>query len=186
MNTSVKYGLIGGLIYIILQMCIYLVDPAIMFSMSSVILFLAILVVIFVVCCVYAIRAKRNGLGGFITFKQAFTEGFITAVVISIMLNVFTYFLYTFIDPTLEEQLREFTMNAVAGFLESLPDEEFEEAMSEMEDQEIVGPVATLKGIAQFILYGAIIAAIASGIMKKEDPEAALKAREKEDSIDLL
>lgn len=186
MNTSVKYGLTGGLFYIIMQMCVYLIDPTLLFSWSNVILFLILLVIIFVVCSVYAIRTKRNGLGGFITFKAAFKEAFITAVVISVLLNVFNYLLYAVIDPTLEDQLREFVMSSTAQFMESVPDEQFEEVMGELENKDFVSIMGTFWGIVQFILYGAIIGAITSAVMKKEDPEEAYRiANEKEDTIDL-
>jgi len=186
MNTSVKYGLIGGLIYIIAQMAVYLIDPQLMFSWNNVIAFMVVLIVIFAVCCVYAIRAKRKSLGGFIKFKQAFTEAFITVVVISVLLNVFNFMLYTVIDPSLEEQLREFTLNSVAGWMEeSLPEEQFDEIMSEMEDQDFISPLNTLGGIVNFILYGAVVGLITSAIMKRADPEEAYRKAHQDDTIDL-
>lgn len=173
--------------YVILQMCVYLIDPTLLFSWNSVILFLVLLVVIFAVCCVYAVRTKRNGLGGFITFREAFKEAFISAIVISVLLNVFNYLLYAVIDPTLEEQLREFVMTSTASFMESVPDEQFEEVMSELENQDFISVMGTFWGIIQFIIYGAIIGAITSAVMKREDPEEAYrKAHEiEEDTIDL-
>jgi len=187
MNTSIKYGIIGGLIYVILQMGLYLVSPELMFDLSSVAAFMVLLVIIFIVCSVYAIRAKRKGLNGFITFKQAFTESFITVVVISVLLNVFNFVLYAVIDPSLEEQLREFTMNSVAQWMDGVPDEQFDEIMAEMEDQDLISPLSTLGGIIQFIIYGSIIGAITSLIMRKEDPEEAYRKahQQSEDNIDL-
>jgi len=187
MNTSLKYGLIGGLTYIILQMMLYLIDSSLLFSGIGVIASVIILILILVLCCYYAIRTKRKGLGGFINFKGAFTEAFLAVVMISVLMNVFNYILYAFIDPALEEQLKEFTINSYAGWMEgSMPEEQFEEFIENMEDQVAVTPLNTLKGIATFILFGAIIGAITSYIMKKEDPEEAyIAAQEQNDTLNL-
>jgi len=185
MNSSIKYGLIGGLIYVILQMAIYLIDPTLIFSWTSVSLFMVLLIILFAVCGVYAIRTKRYGLGGFIKFKEAFTEAFITVVVMSILINVFSYLLYAVIDPSLEEQLKEFTINSVAGWMEeSVPEEQFDEVMAEMEDQDFISPMTTITGSVQFIVIGAIVGAITSAIMKKEDPEEAFN-KANQDTINL-
>ncbi len=185
MNTSVKYGLIGGLIYIILQMAVYMIDPTLLFNWGSIVSFLVLLIVIFAVCSYYAILTKRKGLGGFIKFKQGFTEAFIAAVVISVLLNLFNYFLYAVIDPSLEAQLKEFTINMTASMMEGAPEEMLDEVIDDLEDRDLISPLSTLGNIVQFILFGAIVGAITSSIMKKKDPEEAYNKAHAEDTIDL-
>lgn len=185
MNTSVKYGLIGGLIYIILQMAAYLINSNILFNWGGVTAFMILLIVIFAVCGYYAINTKRKGLGGFIKFKQAFIEAFITVVVISILMNVFNYVLYAFIDPSLETQLREFVIETTASMMESAPEEVYDEVVEKLEEQDFISLMGTLGGIVQMIFLGAIIGAITSAIMKKEDPEEAYNKALAEDTIDL-
>jgi hypothetical protein len=48
-------------------------------------------------------------LGGTMTFGQAFGVGLIAMIYASVISGVYTYFLYEFIDPSLQEQLRIFT-----------------------------------------------------------------------------
>lgn len=51
----------------------------------------------------------KKDLGGVSTYGQAFTAGLLTMVFASIITSIYTYLLYTVIDPSLQEQMRIFT-----------------------------------------------------------------------------
>lgn len=51
----------------------------------------------------------KKALGGTMTYGQALGAGVLTMVFASLISSVYTYVLYQFIDPSLQEQLRLFT-----------------------------------------------------------------------------
>jgi len=51
----------------------------------------------------------KKSLGGEMTYGQAFGVGILSMVFASLISGIYTYLLYEFIDPSLQEQLRIFT-----------------------------------------------------------------------------
>ena len=55
----------------------------------------------------------KKSLGGEMTYGQAFGVGLLAMVFASVISGIYTYLLYEFIDPSLQEQLRLFTEESI-------------------------------------------------------------------------
>lgn len=58
---------------------------------------------------IWAQVTYKKALGGTLTYGQAVAAGVITLVYAAVISGIYTYVLYKFIDPGLQEQLRQFT-----------------------------------------------------------------------------
>ncbi len=107
----------------------------------------------------------KNELGGFSTYGQAFTAGLLTMVFASILTSIYTYLLYTVIDPSLQEQMRIFTEEQMMA-QGKVPEEQMEMAlqMTAKFQTPIMLVVFSLFGGA---FIGAIISLITAIFIKK-------------------
>lgn len=168
MQTALRWGLIGGLAGIALQLLWQVAgwtdftDPMnpkqlLLSPLSLAISFGAI---------AYGIKQYRDEhLQGYITFSSAFKTGFLVAVTMALISTIFTV-------AYMGDIMREVMEEAMQAQLESrgLDDAEMEEAMK-------FSSFATkpwFLGITTFlggIIWGSIMSLIAAAIMKKEVPQ---------------
>ncbi len=167
-NDSVKFGIIAGMAYVVIQMLIYFVSIEFMFGWTGIFSMLGIITVLAVWAIVSSISNKKKAQGGFIEFKEAFKEGFIAVVMISLITSAFNYMLYNFIDPGLIGMLKDFAVEGTASWIEgSVSEEQFEEIMEQMENEDYsITVLKTIGQVFQGILFGAFPTLIASAAMK--------------------
>ncbi len=106
---AVKYGILGALATIAITMTSYFtggMDPAAQmengFSMGNIMKGMGIAVVGYILyTLVYylAVKAYRDGLGGFITFGQGFKVAFFSVLIKAILVAIFLFIFYQFIAP---------------------------------------------------------------------------------------
>ena len=101
-NLPVKYGLIAGGLGILFSLILYYLDSTIYLKFNSFPLY--IIQIYFMVYVVSLIKKQNEG---FITFNDAFKPAWLTYILSSTIIALFTYVLMNFINPSLIEQLKE-------------------------------------------------------------------------------
>lgn len=171
-NHAAKHALILGVISVVLTLAAYAIDYTLLVSMS----FLLISLAIYIGYGIYAGINYRNEIGGYLSFGKAFQHGFVVFAVSALVSTIFSFLLYTVIDPELPAKLTEAAMeNAekmMAGF--GMPEEQMEEALAKTQEDTLkrytVGGLAS--GYAFTLIGCAIFALISGAIAKKKEPEA--------------
>ena len=107
----------------------------------------------------------RKSLGGTMTYGQALGMGVLTVLFASILTGIYTYLLYTVIDPSLQEQLRIFTEEQIVK-QGRVPEEQMEAAL-EMQAKFQKPVMMLIMSIVGGTLIGFIISLITSIFTKK-------------------
>ncbi len=171
-NHALKYGLLGGLLLVVFSLLLDLTgltDPA---AQKGSWIASVVSLAIFFWALYSAIRSEREDLGGGITFGQGFKVGLLAALIIALISGVYMYVYMAFINPDMVDQIREMTMEKLAA--QGLSDEQIESQMQIMGKMMSPGMMTIWGFIGNFIL-GAIVAVVASAILKK-DPSNSLDA----------
>ena len=129
--------------------------------------------VLFVAGIIWGQISYKKELGGFCSYGQAFLAGLLTMVFASIISSIYTYLLYTVIDPSLQEQLRIFTEEQMLA-KGNVPEEQMEMAL-EMASKFQTPTMMVIFGIFGGALIGAIISLI-TAIFIKKNPEDEVPA----------
>jgi len=107
----------------------------------------------------------KKELGGIMPYGQALLAGLLTMVFASIINSVYTYLLYTIIDPSLQEQLRIFTEEQMLA-QGNVPEEQMEMALK-MAGKFQTPTMMAVMGVVMGALIGLIISLITAIFIKK-------------------
>lgn len=170
-ENILKFGLLLGIINIIIGLIIYIIDITLMVTW-----WLGIGILILNFCIVlYAGFTYRKSAGGFLSFKNAFIFVFLTLVLSGFIGLLFNMFLFNVLDPGLGEVLADESVKQMVGMMESFgaPEENIDEAIEEARANassqfSFLGGIKTY--LWSFIGY-AIGALIIGAIIKKKNPE---------------
>lgn len=165
---SIKWGIILGLISIILTLVYYLIDITLLVEswvgLVSFALGIAVLI--------YAGRDFRSKLGGYMSFKEAFLHAFVILVVSNFLSILFNILLYNVIDPDIVPILVEGQMNATMKAMEAFGGDT-SQLMEGMEEgfRENFTVLGQAKAFLWSLLISAVFAAIIGAINKKKNKE---------------
>jgi hypothetical protein len=164
-QTGLRFGLIGGLILVVIQMIVYLsgLDTTANFGLG--LLVSALNIVIYIVIVRSAILTHRNQKQeGFIKFGKAFGVGFLTCLIMGLITGIVSI-IYLNIDPGYLEQMLE---NVRAGYEDQgMSEEQIEQAMGVvgmMQNPFVIGMIS----LVGTLFWGTIVSLIAAAILKKE------------------
>lgn len=170
-KIAISNGLLGGLILVIFNLIIYLIDPLLMANWW---LGFLLVPIYFIVLLVIGFNI-RKGDGGYITLGRAFINVFVAGLIMSLLGTVYSILLFNVIDPGLGEVLAEELMNRMLDMFArfDLPMEdierEMEKSMSDIEDQYSAGNL--ILGFFYSAFGYAIGAIIVAAIVKRNSPE---------------
>lgn len=165
-NLPVKYGLIAGGLSIVLSIILYFVDSTVYLKYNTIPMY--IIQIYFMVYVVSKIKKQHQG---FITFNDAFKPAWLTYILSSTIIALYTYVLMNYLDPSLIDMLKELQLEAfeTASKMLKYTDEQKEELLDQLEN---TNPY-DLKSIAalpiSYLFPGAIIALIIA-LIKRQDP----------------
>lgn len=168
-KNGINFGVILGLFSILATAAIYAIDLSLFASFwTGIILFIIGLSI-----AIAAIAKTKKALGGFISFKEAFTVFFIT-MLIGLLLNmIFSYVLFNLIDPaaaeTIKDHIIEMTVSMNQNF--GVPAEEIRKQVEAIENSDNYSIGSQLKSFFGLLLFYIIIGLIVAAIMKKNKPE---------------
>lgn len=167
-NVSLKNGLIGGFLIIILSLISYLINTPFYLNYFSYISF--VLTIYFL----YSTGIQvRNNNGGYMSLGLGFKNILLTYMILTLLTTIFVYILYNFIDKSLLETVtNKFMENLEKGLAQQGKEDQAEEMFSFM--QKFI-PFSSI-GITFFywiinVAIGALISVIIAAIMKRSNPE---------------
>lgn len=174
MNTAVKknglnYGIIIGVLSIVFTSLMYAIDIS-LFSKwwIGIVIFLINLIL-----GIVAVAKAKATLGGYITFKEAFTTFFIAMALGAAIGSVFMFVLFNIIDPGAKEEImrsvKEMTVNMMQGM--GAKTEDIRKTIDELDKNDNFALVSQLKSYMWGLLFYIIIGLIVAAAMKKNKPE---------------
>lgn len=111
-------------------------------------------------------QVRENVLKGSITYGKAFVSGLLISVFAGVIVGIFSFILYKFIDPTLFDKILAIQEEA---YLNAGMSEDQVEMTIEMA-RKMMSPVMTMiSSIFGYALIGGIISLITSAILKREN-----------------
>ncbi len=170
-SNAVNFGLYLGLALTAITVLVYAMNMDVFVKWQfSILLFLLVVVM----GIISAVKSKKL-LGGFISFKDAFTSYVITVAIGTLISTLVGIVVFNFIDPEAAQELNEKIMIATKESMESFgaPAESIQEQMKKMQDTDnfAIGKQVQnyVIGLAIYCVFGLIGAAI----VKKNDPDKA-------------
>lgn len=170
-SNAIKYGLIISVISILVSLIYYIFDIE-MFNTMSMIGNLVIGLLVGVLVFIFGIKDFRNnGLGGKITFGQAFLQGLTIGIIGYAIIAIYNYVFNAFIAP-------EWGPNQVEGFynwMESfgMPDAALDEAVEEF--KESMTPIGmTLSTLKSGAFMSIVVSLIVAASIKKDTTQTEI------------
>lgn len=167
-KNGIQYGVITGIISVLITAGIYAIDLNLFTSM-----WLGIgLIVFYMVMGVVVISSAKKQLNGNITFKEAFTTYFISAIIGIFISVAFNIILFNFIDPGAKETIKELIIKSTAQMMEKFgaKSSDINEALKKMQDTDQFSIGELAKGSIFNILFSSIYGLILAAIMKTKSP----------------
>lgn len=160
-KNALTYGLYTGIAYILVSLLFYALDldkNTWLNSLTYIILILGI---------IFATLNYRNKLnGGYITYGKAVLTGFYMSLIVGIIMAVYTWLFYSFINPNGLKELLDLTEQKMAET--GLSDEMIDQQMK-MTSKFMEMPLLNLLTFAGLTFWGTIISLITSAFLKKQD-----------------
>lgn len=169
MNSVAKYGVILGIIGIVLQMILYVMGPAAMVGTF----YYVMQIITFGLFIYFGIQLRKEN-GGYFTFGEAFKGVYLMGVVFTVLIFAFSWVLYNVIEPDLASQISDAVIEQTVSMLEKFgtPQEQIDQTVLQLEEQDYGMELGNmLKGLGMFLGGGLIGAAIVAAIVKKRKPE---------------
>ena len=167
-TKGITFGLILGFILALLTAYGYAIDLSLFTSYWLLLLNFFIIIIVGILAVAYS----KKALGGFITFKEAFTSYVIT-IAIGLLISVMVgYLIFNVIDPGVKGQLTDMTIEKTVETLErfDVPQENIDESIEKIRAQDSFSVVNQVKSyfimVAIYSLFGLLIAMI----LKQKDP----------------
>lgn len=170
-KNSTKFGLIGGGLAIAYFLVAYLIDESLWVNKASGVLLWLAYITIFVL----GVVQSKKQLGGFITFKEAFSGFMLAAIIYSLLVTVFSMLLFNVVDPDLAVRLKETSLEKNIELLETLgqSDDEIALAIEKIENIDSFSIVNMGKSFIYGILGYSLLGLIVAAILKRNRPEFA-------------
>lgn len=168
---GVKIGLIYGSVSILYALYAYLIDSTVYTKMWTGIAFFFVAIGFYI----YAVAKVKKEMGGYISFKEAFSAFMVAAIVATALSTVFNMLLMGVIDPAFAEEVFDNIKMVTYERLENanLPEEKMEEIMANFEGKNPFSLWSQTKTFFTGVAFSAIIGLITAAAMKKDNPEMA-------------
>ncbi|NND63474.1 MAG: DUF4199 domain-containing protein [Flavobacteriaceae bacterium] len=166
-KTAINYGLVLGGFLALLTVVLYAVSlESLTKWWLGIVIFLIALAV-----GIVSVAKSKSILGGFISFKQAFTSYFITIALglfISVIVGIL---LFNFVDPEAAEVLKEQIVVMTESMMERFgaPQEEIDKAITKLEEEDSFGIGKQLQNYVFQLIFYSIFGLLVALIMKRKD-----------------
>tara|TARA_B100000678_G_C18053277_1_gene439564 strand:+ start:108 stop:653 length:546 start_codon:yes stop_codon:yes gene_type:complete len=167
-STALRFGYIIGGIGVAYTLIAYLIDLTLLTTWWTGILFLILLIVLL---CV-AVGQVKSKMGGYISFKDAFSTFFVAGLVASLISTTVTVLLFNVVDPEAAERLNELTIESTVRTMEKFgaPEEVIDKQVEELQGKNQFSLTSQLWTFLGGLLFYAILGAVVAAIMKKNKP----------------
>jgi hypothetical protein len=165
-SNGIKFGIITGVVSILITTLLYAIDIELFISMWVGLISLGLYVVIGIL----VISNTKKELKGILSFKEAFTTYLISAIIGIYISVIFNIILFNFFDPTLKESLKELTIKASVEMLEKFnsPTSVINETIKKLEETEQFSTLELLKGSIFSIIFSSLLGLILAAFFKSK------------------
>ena len=167
-KSAINYGLVTGGILALVTALMYAVSTELFTK-----LWIGILTIVFVIIMGIVSTAKSKGLlGGYMSFKEAFSSYFITVAVGLFIATLVGILLFAVVDPELADYLNEKNIENTRAFMERFgaPESEIEKSLAELEGINNYSAGNQLKSYVFGLVFQAVLGLLVALIFKKKDP----------------
>jgi|GEM_PF-2210438 len=167
-NVAIKNGLILGVIWIIYNLLLYLVNPTMLGGWQVHLIFLAAVFLMW-----KSAVGERQINEGILSFGEGFKASLLTILIGLLIGLLFKHILMSVIDPNLPDLLKENAIEQIESVGEafSMSDDQLEEMVEAIEEQDMTPTIVnTLGGFLMLVLIPYLPTALIIGaIAKKEE-----------------
>ncbi len=169
-KNAINYGLILGLVFAFLIAVVYAVKIELLTEWwLGIVMFLIALGI-----GIFSVAKSKAILGGFMTFKQAFTSYFMTIAIGLFISVVVGILIFVVIDPEAATYLQERIVEMTRGMMERFgaPEAEVNKAIAEMESKNSYSIGSQLQGFVFQLAFYSVFGLLVALIMRRKDPNA--------------
>jgi parvulin-like peptidyl-prolyl isomerase len=151
-SATLRWGLVGGLLTVILSLLIYFISPDSFASLWVVAMFF-LAAMFFMIWGGIDFRKENNNQ---ISYLHALAAVMIIAAIISLMSTLFSYVLTTYIDPQLSDLIKQKVVQNTTEMMEKMgaTDDKIDEAIDSIKNQDFnFGVKQYLSRYAQGLLF---------------------------------
>lgn len=173
-KLSIQYGLLIGVVSIVLAVVFRLVDPLIQYTNFWVGIFSFVLMIVLLVVLVLDIRKK---IGGYWSYGEAFKSLIIISVFTLLLSIVYNFVLFKFIDPAMPAKVSSAMLDKTTSMLEKFGADQskIDDATKQFRNGEFEATqqptlVNELKAFGLALIFYAIVDLIIAACVKKKAP----------------
>lgn len=170
-STAINFGLYLGIVLAALNIIVYVID----IKLYSSLWVAAASVIAVVIFGIISSNSAKKILGGFISFKKAFTAYFIT-VALGLFISTVVYFvLFNVVDTESAQVLADMQIEAQVEMMEKFgsPQEAIDAAVVQLKENNPFSVGNQFLGYAIFLTFMSLIGLVVAAVTKKNDPNAA-------------
>ncbi|WP_395057561.1 DUF4199 domain-containing protein [Flavobacterium sp.] len=163
-KNGINYGIITGALSLLITTLIYIIDIKLFVSPWLGFLSIALYIIIGVIL----LSKTRKDFKASLTFKDAFTTYFISAVIGILISVVFNIILFNYVDPSIKETIKELTMKYTVEMLQKFdtPAAAINETIKSLEENDQFSVFKLLQGSLFSILISALFGLILAAFFK--------------------
>lgn len=169
-SVASNYGIILGIILSLITVFAYVFMLELFTKW-----WLGILLLIIVVAAgtMAAVKSKKM-LGGFISFKEAFTSYFIVVLLGTLISTIVGILIFNFIDPEAAQTLQEMILESTRQMMENMgaPEESIEQTIAASADTNLYSIAKQAQQYAINLVIFCVIGLIVALAVRKKDPNA--------------
>lgn len=168
-KNGIKFGVISGLIGILSMIIPYALDLSLLVQWWY---GLSLLVVYFIIGCILLINTRKE-LNDVLSFKDAFTTYFISAIIGIVIGLVFNIIFFNYIDTEVAQQVKELNIENTVSMMKKFgaPTSSIKETVEKLEDYNQFGVTEQLKGVIWSLIGSTIFGLILAAIFKRKPKE---------------
>lgn len=165
-KNGINFGIITGVISILVTTLMYTIDLKLFTSIWIGLLLIAFYIVIGIVL----LSKTKKELGGAISFKDAFTTYFISAVIGILISVIFNILLFNFIDPSAKDAIKELSIKSTVEMMEKFdaPSASINETVKKLQESDQFSTFEQLKGSVFSMIFSAVFGIILAAIFKSK------------------
>ncbi len=163
-KNGITYGVISGLISVLILTLIYSTDVNLFISRWIT----TLKVTVFIGLAILLILNTKKQSNGVLDFKDTFKTYFIFACISLLISTLFEILLFNLIDPSLKDTLKELSIKMIVKFLENFntPAEDINKAVKNIQDNDQFSVLQLIKGYFSYLVMCTVLGLILAAIFK--------------------
>lgn len=169
-DLAIRYGLILGIVSVVLTYAVYVIDYMMMIKWWFGVLAFGVMIVVIIIAC-KAYRSKNNDLA---SFKELFFMIMIIMAISVIISTAGNFLLHKVIDTEVGSKLNNAVIDQTVEMMEGFgtPDDVIDKTIADMEEKDNFSTsTMLLNALGAILIGGGLFGLIFAAIFKKNPPE---------------